>query len=368
MRIEILRNSSELKSLESAWEELRARHGQLNPYLAFAWQEATWRHYFSDNGDLAVAVASDATGVRGILPLVRGRRPGPFPVRQLQFLAHPILAMTGLGALGDKEAKSRLWAEALGQIAKVQPFDELILTGLWRDVSGIGPAGSANALTSWRTSPIDVNPVFDLPADWDECFASFSANKRKELRRRERDLAKVGEVNLEIAKSPEEVARLFASLVRLNTERFALAGIAGGLADAKFAGFHAEVAPRLAAAGQVRLFMLTVAGEPIATLYILSDPKSYRAYLGGHAAAFDKFGPGTLIDSYMIRHAITVDKVETVDFGPGDQPYKRRFDPRLEPLLECRSTRATPFGLALATRRAFRAKAKAPEAAACPVP
>ena len=324
MRLEILRKGSEFLGLETLWEELRKAHAQTNPYLSFAWQWGVHQHFYKDQGDLALALAVDGVTARGILPLIRTKRTGALgiPVRQLQFLAPPVLSMTGLGAIGDPEAQDFLWKHGLGEIGRRLSHDELILTGLWRC-----PLGSP------KIRPLDVNPVFDLPADWDTCFNGFSANKRKELRRRERDLLKVGTLDLQVATAPAEVRELFPELVRLNRERFEIAGIPGGLSNPQFQAFHRDLAPKLAAQGMVRLFILRASGEPIAALYVLRDADRYVAYLGGHSAAFDRFGPGTLIDSFMIRHAITVDHVRTIDFGPGSQAYKLRFAPRLVPLL-----------------------------------
>ncbi len=347
MHLEILRKPSDFSGLQALWDGLWRRHGQTNPYLTFTWQWGVFEHFYRDHGDLALALAWEGEVLRGILPLIRTRRAGALgvTVRQLQFLAHPTLAMTGLGAIGDASAQEFLWREGLAEIRRALPHDELILTGLWQC-----PLGSPNL------TPLDVNPVFDLPDDWEVCFNSFSANKRKELRRRERDLLKLGSLELEVATSPEGVRALFPTLVRLNEERFEIAGIDGGLSNAEFRAFHEDLAPRLAAQGLVRLFMLRASGEPIAALYILFAGDKYSAYLGGHAAAFDRFGPGTLIDSFMIRHGITVDRIKAVDFGPGQQAYKLRFNPRLEPILEYRVTRATVVGAALAGHRALRSR------------
>lgn len=350
MRLEILRKASDFSGLQALWEGLRLSHGQTNPYLSFAWQWSVYDHFYKEQGDLAIALAWDGNTLRGLLPLIRTKRSGALgvTVRQLQFLAHPTLAMTGLGAIGDAVAQAYLWRKGLAEIRRSLPHDELILTGLW--TSPLGPRSM---------SPLDVNPVFDLPDDWDACFNAFSANKRKELRRRERELLKLGSLELEVATAPEAVSALFPTLVRLNQERFEIAGIQGGLSNKEFRGFHEALAPVLAAQGLVRLFMLRAAGEPIATLYVLLSGDKYCAYLGGHAAAFDKFGPGTLIDSFMIRHGITVDKVKAIDFGPGQQAYKLRFGPRLEPVLEYRATRATVVGAALAGHRALRSRLEA---------
>lgn len=364
MRIEILRNPSEFLHLRADWEHLTRTSGQENPYLSFIWQWAAYKHFYQGNGDLAIAVASDDERRRGILPLIRTRRASSIGlgVRQLQFLAPPKLAMTGLGAIGDDEAQSFLWNNALEIIGQQLVYDEIILTGLWK--------APQSAL---KLDVLDTNPVFDLPTDWDTCFNSFSANKRKELRRRERELLQLGPLGLAVVTAPDDVVKWFPTLVRLNEERFKVAGINGGLSNKTFMEFHRDVAPQLAAAGRVRLFLLKSSGIPIAFLYILTGDGHYHSYLAGHATAFDRFGLGTLLDSFMIRHAITVDHAKTIDFGPGAQTYKLRFAPRLVTLFEHRRTCKTLLGTVLAGHRSLRAKfhkmtPNPPPGATCPAP
>ena len=78
-----------------------------------------------------------------------------------------------------------------------------------------------------------------------------------------------------------------------------------------------------AAVGWLRLGLLHVDGEPAAA--------QFWVVVGGTALIFrlaydDRFldlSVGTILTAHLMRHVLDVDKVATVDYGIGNDPYKR---------------------------------------------
>lgn len=106
----------------------------------------------------------------------------------------------------------------------------------------------------------------------------------------------------------------------------------------------------------LRLGNLYVDGEPTATQLVIMSGKNAvmfkTAYVPGHSS----YSSGTVVMVRMMRHIISVDQAQRIDFGAGDEPYKSQWS------LQCRErwglmayNRATARGslasLAMRTRK-----------------
>ncbi len=83
-----------------------------------------------------------------------------------------------------------------------------------------------------------------------------------------------------------------------------------------------ELAEEEGAAGNLRLGICRIEGEPVAAQFWTVE--NSRALI--HKLAYDdsarEHSPGTLLSEAMFRHVIAIDKVQTIDFGTGDDSYK----------------------------------------------
>ncbi|MBY0336529.1 MAG: GNAT family N-acetyltransferase [Acetobacteraceae bacterium] len=126
--------------------------------------------------------------------------------------------------------------------------------------------------------------------------------------------------------------------------RFELHATPGPALEAAIAGFEAvraaswkppEPAPRFdaalmrgfAASGALRLGLLRRAadGRAVAAQYWLLDRGGRRATIPKlfHDERARELSPGTVLTARMIRHLLEEDGVTELDFGRGDDPYKR---------------------------------------------
>jgi Acetyltransferase (GNAT) domain len=77
------------------------------------------------------------------------------------------------------------------------------------------------------------------------------------------------------------------------------------------------------AAGRLRLGLARIAGAPVAAqLWTVENGCAYIHKLA-HVEDSLRASPGTLLTAAMFRHVISDDKVRRVDFGTGDDRYKR---------------------------------------------
>jgi hypothetical protein len=90
-----------------------------------------------------------------------------------------------------------------------------------------------------------------------------------------------------------------------------------------FPDFDAALMRALAATGELRLGLLHDRGAPVAAQYWIVSrgwacvPKLF------HREDARAASPGTVLTALMIRHLLDVDRVRRLDFGRGDDDYKR---------------------------------------------
>ncbi len=77
------------------------------------------------------------------------------------------------------------------------------------------------------------------------------------------------------------------------------------------------------AAGALRMGMAEIGGEPVAAQFWTVEGGTAWIHKLAHDEASRGASPGTLLSAALFRHVIDVDRVHTVDFGTGDNPYKR---------------------------------------------
>jgi CelD/BcsL family acetyltransferase involved in cellulose biosynthesis len=95
-----------------------------------------------------------------------------------------------------------------------------------------------------------------------------------------------------------------------------------------FPRFQAEMMAAAAAAGVLRLGLLSAGGRTVAAqIWIVAGGTATVLKLA-HDEAFKPLSPGTVLAAHMIRHLIAEDRVEALDFGRGDDAYKRLWTTR----------------------------------------
>ena len=90
-----------------------------------------------------------------------------------------------------------------------------------------------------------------------------------------------------------------------------------------YPGFIRGLVETAARMGSLRLGLLYADGIPVAAQLWLLHGKVASIYKIAYVEAFAKFSVGTVLTARMMRHAIDVEKVSTVDYLSGDDGYKK---------------------------------------------
>src|SRR3546814_14303993 len=75
-----------------------------------------------------------------------------------------------------------------------------------------------------------------------------------------------------------------------------------------------------------------IEGAPVAAQYWTVEDGTAFIHKLAHVADSLTASPGTLLSAALFRHVIAVDRVARVDFGTGNDAYKRDWMNRHEPL------------------------------------
>jgi len=86
-----------------------------------------------------------------------------------------------------------------------------------------------------------------------------------------------------------------------------------------------------AAAGRMRFGMAFVEGEPVAAQFWTVEGTTAFIHKLAHREGCKAFSPGTILSAALFEQVIDRDKVELVDFGTGDDPYKRDWMEEVRP-------------------------------------
>ena len=78
-------------------------------------------------------------------------------------------------------------------------------------------------------------------------------------------------------------------------------------------------------AGALRLGLATIDGQPVAAQFWTVEGGTAFIHKLAHDQAAKAHSPGTLLSAALFEHVIDIDRVSLVDFGTGDDPYKRNW-------------------------------------------
>jgi CelD/BcsL family acetyltransferase involved in cellulose biosynthesis len=337
MPLEVLNTLGALRRLDAEWRTLALRTPMQSPDWLVSWWEAFGED--DPNCELAtLAVRDDAGGLIGLAPwYLRGHAlAGP----TLRFLGdgraatdHPTLLCRSpedepavVAAIakwlvdGAAEVWRRLRFEAIDADDRAMNQLERLLVEADLDAERIEDCGSFLV----EMAPDGVEPI------WDNYLATLSKNRRKRLRRWEREWFDTGRAAVRVATTEAERAELWPLLVKLHHERRAALGYVGVFDDERFNQFHQLASQRLLAAGQLRLVLLELDGQPAAVDYVLQDNRSLYVYQGGISDAGVELEAGHLLQLDSSRTALAAGRTQ-VDLLRGDEPYKLNWGAKHRP-------------------------------------
>jgi CelD/BcsL family acetyltransferase involved in cellulose biosynthesis len=330
---EVIDSAARLEELRSEWAALNlsARSGCL--FLGPEWQLPWWKH-FGAGRELCVVALREGRRLVGLLPLFRERvRLGGISVRRVAFLGDGAAGCDYLDVLAAPGREGEVHAEALRALFALD-WDACELDGMLRESSTAlalaqqfppgrptaraEPGGAVRREAQLRF----VCPYIPLHGSYDEYLATFG--RRENLRRREKWLARQPGFEIACARTPEQAAPALDAFFRLHRARWAAEGGSDGLADERFEGFHRDAVAELARAGMLRLYTLSCARRPVASVYGVVQRNRFLYYQSGYDPLWASRSVGLVLLARTVKDAFAEGLAE-FDFLRGNEAYKAQW-------------------------------------------
>ncbi|GAC1337030.1 MAG: hypothetical protein NVSMB18_01170 [Acetobacteraceae bacterium] len=253
----------------------------------------------------------DADGPLALVPMAAG------PGRRWASLTTPYTCLfQPLIRPGTGPALVSAAGAALGRLSRAWPITLLeALDPDWPDLppfrAGLGSAGLAI-----RSFVHFANWHGRIPAGgWPEYLRGRPGELRETIRRKTRLVEREPGMRFEIVRDP---AALGAALTA-----YEVVYARSWKEQEPYAAFNATLVEALAPSGALRIGLLWAGERPIAAQYWTVVGRVATVLKLAHDDEFRSVSPGTVLTAFAIRTMIEQDAIEALDFGRGDDAYKR---------------------------------------------
>ena len=322
LTLDTISSESSFANLADEWDRLVRSRPRPSPFLLHDWLVEWWRHY-GEGGELAVHVAYQDGRLVGALPLCLRNTLG---LQMLSFLGGD----TALADLLVSDDASPEVASALAERAASSGQEFAELAGLpagRRLVAALGPS-------CLRLIERSEAPVLDLTEGWEAVYQSkLSSKKQNHHRRRRRQLAALGRVEVDVARTPTELEAALEDAFELHVLRWRGRPDGSGFATPVGRRFHHATARALAALDVPRIVTLKIDGRPVAFHYYLTLEGRMYVHRIAFDPAFGRFSPG-VINTLDAIEAAAAEGATRVEFLGGAERYKLDLADHMEPLYQ----------------------------------
>ncbi|GBC99686.1 hypothetical protein HRbin17_02216 [bacterium HR17] len=308
-----------------AWEELLNDNPlpETRLFLSPEWVTMWWRYF--GRGKAFLLTVTDRERWLSMAPLFCAPSPLMPTARVLRFIG------TGHADYGDflirrgcEEAAAMLWRWLFAHRAlwDVIAFHELPQDSIaFRTLAQV-------SLPQWaQVQVLRGEPCHRIPlntGDGTGWRARATNALREQLKRRERQIARLFDARFQRATEPAEVAAGMAHLFALHRLRWGQRWQPGVLWAPKVQRFHREFALQALQQGRLRLHSLTLNGVPAAVYYAFHCGDYAGFYACGFHPAFGRYSVGKVLLAKVIDEA-EQEGAKVFDFMRGGESYKAEF-------------------------------------------
>ena len=300
------------------WDELVRAMRKPTPFLLHGWVEAWLRHYV-DDAEPAIHIARRGGRLVAALPFIVRRR---WSLRIASFVGDEYPFVDVLLAPDERlETATTL----------------LRYAGESHDCASLGMISTDSAIveaceTRLRLVPRVGAPILDLSGGFEQVYSEkYSKKARREHARRQRKLAELGTVEIDIARTPEEIKVALEDALRLHALRWKGRFDLSTFGTEQGTLFHRDALQGLAESGAVQLQTLRLDGRAIAFRCNLALGNRTFFYRSAFDPAYSHATPGVLSALGAIKQAASEGST-AIEFLGGTQAYKLELADRVEQL------------------------------------
>ena len=205
---------------------------------------------------------------------------------------------------------------ALGQVARRFGVTRLdALDPAWPPWRGLLAGAERTGLIGQHFA--HFGNCFEAVTSWDAYLAARPGALRETIRRKTAAAARNATLHLACITEPSAVGPALLAYDEVYGRSWKEAE--------PFPAFNAALLPRLAAMGALRMGVMWADHRPIAAQYWTVWQGAATVLKLAYDEAFKSQSPGTVLTAWLIKRLIERDGIGEIDFGRGDDPYKRNW-------------------------------------------
>lgn len=321
--IEVIENLACFEGLRDDWNDLLKNSSSDCFFLTWEWLY-TWWKYFSEKSKLHIITMRHENKLCGIAPFIlRSRRwKRLLPFSALEFLGTSSVGSDYLDILIRRGHECQVHTELAGYLAGAKFMFEL--SRVEKNSAHVRKFALGLTRLGWSSAQIstDICPYVDLSGhDWESYLESLSRAHRYNLRRRLRNMEKLGDTHFELVQSEEQRSNAMQILIKLHGKRWRGRGSSGAFNSSALVSFHNELSRTALDQGWLKLYVLRLNEEPAAALYGFLYNRIFYFYQSGFNLDFYQHSVGLVAMGLAIKSAISEGAI-IYDFLRGDESYK----------------------------------------------
>ncbi len=297
-----------------AWQQL----AEDLPFMSYEWfRNFTTNIQEDTSSPLIIVISNSARRIVAIFPL-KIQIDGWFKVKRLCSLTN--YYSPSYHILVDQNEVTV--SQAINFFAKYLktcdiPWDLMRISPINRGNHTFQLTKAFNGHGTYVTSYLATINWFQQVSDYQSYINTRPSKLVNTLTRKKRKLERNFEVEFELISNPNQTDAGFIAYQKIYTSSWKK--------PEPFPRFIPNLINTCAELGWLRLGLLKLNNEPVATQFWIVSKQTAYIYKLAYAPQFAKYSVGTILTELMMKHVIETDKVKKVDFLTGNDSYKREW-------------------------------------------
>lgn len=319
----------DLSPYQTAWERLYASYGA-EPSVSPEWSAALARHHMRQGDEFVLLEIANESALLGLAPMLLRRTSvlgvtvaGLMPLSE-QYNTHSELLAGRVESGVVSDVLEKLVAlETRWDYFRMSrvPLDHCLLTNVrTRELERAGVAV--------RLGRFEASYYLSLPQRFDDYLAARSGKFRSHLRRVEKRLAKLQNVEIVTATDPAQVTAAFDALLEIEQSSWKHAHGTAISSVPRQGGFYRDLCHGAAAARRLHLQTLSIDGRPVAYNLGLIAHGRYSYLKTSFAESVKALGAATFLRAALVRDLINRGLRE-LDFPAEPYEWERQWTDRV---------------------------------------
>lgn len=321
-----VKNLEEFRALKTLWNYIASSEPYFYPFLCFEWMEVFLDHFLGKD-DLLVLLVFRGQDPVCIAPFVLRRdRCKGIQTRKIELIGNFYCHVRNILFHNmTTQQKEHIFSLLIDYLLRTKEWDVIDLQSLPEEKFEFESMQTAaeKAGLVYQEYPCFGNWYLDgIEYDSGRYLETLSSNICNNAKRYRKALERKGTLTRVLVTdgSKEKIDRFLDDYYSVYWESWKKTE-----ADRTF---HRDIATFACQKGWLRLGFLYFNGEPIAAQYWLVHGGVAHNLKLLFKEKFRKYVPGIILTIEVIRHLIDCDKVSALDFGIGDDPFKKDWMPK----------------------------------------